>query len=130
VLFGAFVFTLYSLAAATANDMVSAEQRVQVAGALLITYGAGAVSGPIIAGQFMTRLGPQGLFYYFALVSLMLASFAIVTRKRRAGSPDKRKPFVAVPSTQATSNQLYLSAHEEAPEHVTLIDIDEDADGK
>jgi MFS family permease len=130
MLFGAFVFTLYSLAAATANDMVSAEQRVQVAGALLITYGAGAVSGPIIAGQFMTRLGPQGLFYYFALVSLMLASFAIVTRKRRAGSPDKRKPFVAVPSTQATSNQLYLSAHEEAPEHVTLIDIDEDADGK
>ncbi|MDH3762038.1 MAG: MFS transporter [Gammaproteobacteria bacterium] len=130
MLFGAFVFTLYSLAAATANDMVSAEQRVQVAGALLITYGAGAVSGPIIAAQFMSQLGPQGLFYYFALVSLMLATFAIVTRKRRAGSPEKRKPFVAVPATQATSNQLYLSAHEEAPEHVTLIDIDEDADGK
>ena len=55
----------------------------------------------------------------------MLASFAILMRKRRVGSPEKRKPFVAVPATQATSNQLYLSAHEEAPEHVTLIDIDE-----
>ncbi|NCF36788.1 MAG: MFS transporter [Gammaproteobacteria bacterium] len=128
MVFGAFVFTLYSLAAATTNDMVTAEQRVQVAGALLITYGAGAASGPIIAGQFMSQLGPQGLFFYFALINLLLATFAILMRGHRAGSPDKRKPFVAVPATQATSNQLYLSAHDEAPEHVTLIDIDEDTD--
>ena len=128
MVFGAFVFTLYSLAAATTNDMVNAEQRVQVAGALLITYGAGAVSGPILAGQFMSLLGPQGLFFYFALVCLLLSAFAIMMRRRRAGSPDKRKPFVAVPASQSTSNQLYLSAHEEAPEHVTLIDIDEDSD--
>lgn len=128
MVFGAFVFTLYSLAAATTNDMVTAEQRVQVAGALLITYGAGAASGPIIAGQFMNQLGPQGLFFYFALINLLLATFAILMRRHRAGSPDKRKPFIAVPATQATSNQLYLSAHDEAPEHVTLIDIDEDPD--
>ncbi|MCP4331942.1 MAG: MFS transporter [Gammaproteobacteria bacterium] len=126
MVFGAFVFTLYSLAAATANDMVTANQRVQVAGALLITYGAGAVSGPILAGQFMVVLGPQGLFFYFAAISLLLSTFAIFKR-RRDGTPDKRKPFVAVPSTQATSNQLYLSAHEESPEHVTLLDIDEDS---
>ncbi|MCP4926654.1 MAG: MFS transporter, partial [Gammaproteobacteria bacterium] len=128
MVFGAFVFTLYSLSAATANDMVNADQRVQVAGALLITYGAGAVSGPVIAGQFMVVLGAQGLFFYFGLVSLLLSVFALMTRRRRAGSPEKRKPFVAVPSSQATSNQLYLSAHEESPEHVTLYDIDEDAD--
>ena len=128
MVFGAFVFTLYSLAAATANDMVNADQRVQVAGALLITYGAGAVTGPILAGQFMSLLGPQGLFFYFALVCLLLSAFAIMMRRRRAGSPDKRKPFVAVPASQSTSNQLYLSAHDEAPEHVTLIDIDEDPD--
>jgi MFS family permease len=128
MVFGAFVFTLYSLAAATANDMVNADQRVQVAGALLITYGAGAVTGPILAGQFMGLLGPQGLFFYFALICLLLSAFAIMMRRRRAGSPDKRKPFVAVPASQSTSSQLYLSAHDEAPEHVTLIDIDEDPD--
>ena len=128
MVFGAFVFTLYSLAAATANDMVNADQRVQVAGALLITYGAGAVTGPILAGQFMSLLGPQGLFFYFALICLLLSAFAIMMRRRRVGSPDKRKPFVAVPASQSTSNQLYLSAHDEAPEHVTLIDIDEDPD--
>ena len=127
MVFGAFVFTLYSLAAATTNDMVTANQRVQVAGALLITYGAGAVSGPIIAGQFMSTLGPQGLFFYFALISLLLSGFAIFKR-RRDGSPEKRKPFVAVPASQSTSSQLYLSAHDETPEHVTLIDIDEDSD--
>jgi MFS family permease len=128
MVFGALVFTLYSLGAATANDMVTANQRVQVAGALLITYGAGAVTGPIVAGQFMTQLGPQGLFFYFALICLLLSGFAIMMRRRRAGSPDKRKPFVAVPASQSTSSQLYLSAHDEAPEHVTLIDIDEDSD--
>ena len=128
MVFGAFVFTLYSLSAATANDMVSGDQRVQVAGALLITYGAGAVSGPIVAGQFMAVLGAQGLFFYFGLISLLLSTFALMTRRRRAGSPDKRKPFVAVPSSQATSNQLYLSAHEESPEHVTLYDIDEETE--
>ena len=125
MVFGAFVFTLYSLAAATANDMVTANQRVQVAGALLITYGAGAVTGPIVAGQFMAVLGPQGLFFYFAMISLMLSAFAIFKR-RRDGSPDKRKPFVAVPATQSTSNQLYLSAHDETPEHVTELDLDDD----
>jgi MFS family permease len=128
MVFGALVFTLYSLGAATANDMVTANQRVQVAGALLITYGAGAVTGPIVAGQFMALLGPQGLFFYFALICLLLSAFAIMMRRRRAGSPDKRKPFVAVPASQSTSSQLYLSAHDEAPEHVTLIDIDEDSD--
>ena len=105
--------------------MVSAQQRVQVAGALLITYGAGAVTGPIVAGQFMGLLGPQGLFFYFALISLILSTFAIFKR-RRDGSPDKRKPFVAVPATQSTSNQLYLSAHEEAPELVTQLDLEKD----
>ena len=128
LVFGAFVFTLYSLGAATANDMVTANQRVQVAGALLITYGAGAVIGPIVAAQFMRLLGPQGLFFYFALICLLLSVFAIVMRRRRVGSPDKRKPFVAIPASQSTSNQLYLSAHDESPEHVTLINIDKDTD--
>jgi MFS family permease len=128
MVFGALVFTLYSLGAATANDMVTANQRVQVAGALLITYGAGAVIGPIVAGQFMSLLGPQGLFFYFALICLLLSVFSIVMRRRRVGSPDKRKPFVAVPASQSTSSQLYLSAHDESPEHVTLTNIDRDTD--
>jgi len=122
--FGALLFTIYSLSSATAHDQVGTEQRVQVAGALLITYGTGASIGPIIAGQFMSLMGPQGLFAYFALIGLLLALFATV-RRRRGGSPETRKPFVVVPATQATSNQLYISAHEESPDKVTLTDQDE-----
>lgn len=121
VLLGSFLFTIYSLSTATSNDMVGGDQRVQVAGALLITYGAGASIGPIIGGQFMGALGPPGLFFYLGFVSCFLAIFAILKR-RRDGSPSKRKPFVVVPSTQATSNELYLSAHEESPETVVLTD--------
>ncbi|RLC56406.1 MAG: MFS transporter [Chloroflexi bacterium] len=116
---GAFVFTLYSLSAATANDRVTSSQRVQVAGALLITYGAGAIIGPVVASQFMSLLGPQGLFFYIALIEVILCSFSIITRKQRVGSPDKRKPYVVLPSNQATSNQLYVSAHEVNPDTVT-----------
>ena len=115
---GAFVFTLYSLAAATANDRVTSEQRVQVAGALLITYGLGAVIGPIVASLFMGLLGPQGLFFYIALVELVLCAFSIFTRKRRVGSPDKRKPFVVVPSADVSTDELYLAVHEDKPDHV------------
>jgi len=118
---GAFVFTLYSLSAATANDHATSGQRVQVAGALLITYGAGAIIGPVLASQFMSLLGPQGLFFYIALIELVLCSFSILTRNQRVGSPNKRKPFVVVPSNQATSNQLYLSAHDDNPDAVTSI---------
>ncbi len=118
IFLGMFVFTLYSLSAATANDRVTSEQRVQVAGALLITYGAGAVTGPILASQFMGLLGPQGLFFYVALIELVLCAFAIMTRKRRVGSPDKRKPFVVVPAAAATSNQLYVATHADNPDHV------------
>lgn len=121
VLLGSFLFTIYSLSAATSNDRVGADQRVQVAGGLLITYGAGASMGPIIGGQFMGLLGPPGLFFYFTVVSLFLALFAALKR-RRDGSPEKRKPFVVVPATQATSNQLYLSAHDESPDTVVLVD--------
>ncbi len=65
----------------------------------------------------MGLLGPQGLFFYFGIVSLFLALFAFLKR-RRDGSPDKRKPFVVVPATQVTSNQLYISAHDASPDSV------------
>ena len=48
VFFGSFLFSIYSLSAAASNDMVGIDQRVQVLGGLLITYGAGASIGPII----------------------------------------------------------------------------------
>ena len=127
---GAFVFTLYSLSAATANDRVTSGQRVQVAGAVLITYGAGAIIGPVVASQFMSLLGPQGLFFYIALIEIILCSFSIITRKQRVGSPDKRKPYVVLPSSQATSNQLYVSAHEENPDSVTLAEIGDNVEWK
>ncbi len=75
----------------------------------------------------MGLLGPQGLFFYFAMINLMLSGFAIIKR-RRDGSPETRKPFVAVPASQSTSSQLYLSAHDEAPEHVRMPQAETQSD--
>lgn len=65
----------------------------------------------------MGLLGPKGLFFYFGIVNLFLALFAVL-RRCRDGSPNKRKPFVVVPATQVTSNQLYISAHDASPDSV------------
>ncbi len=117
VFFDSFLFTIYSLSAVASNDMVGTDQRAQVSGGLLITYGAAASIGPTIGGQFMGLLGPQGLFFYFGIVNLFLALFAVL-RRCRDGSPNKPKPFVVVPATQVTSNQLYISAHDASPDSV------------
>jgi MFS family permease len=121
VFFDSFLFTIYSLSAVASNDMVGTDQRAQVSGGLLITYGAaasiGPTIGPTIGGQFMGLLGLQGLFFYFGIESLFLALFAVLKHCRN-GSPNKPKPFVVVPATQATLNQLYISAHDASPDSV------------
>jgi MFS family permease len=117
VFFGSFLFSIHSLSAAASNDMVGTGQQFQVSGGLLIAYGAVANIGPIIGGQFMGLLGLQGLFFYFGIESLFLALFAVLKHCRN-GSPNKPKPFVVVPATQATLNQLYISAHDASPDSV------------
>ncbi|MDZ7811234.1 MAG: hypothetical protein U5L11_15840 [Arhodomonas sp.] len=45
------------------NDRVRSENFVGVAGALLFTWGIGAVAGPIAIGQLMNAVGTGGLFH-------------------------------------------------------------------
>ena len=47
--YGAFAYTLYSIAVAHANDHASAEDFVKVSGGLLLLYGFGTMIGPVLA---------------------------------------------------------------------------------
>jgi MFS family permease len=113
MLYGAFAFTLYSLAAAHTNDLAPPDRMVQTASGLLVVYGVGAVLGPVFAGYIMNWIGPHGMFLYSAVVTVGLAIFAV--HRMRTGTPvtpDSKTPFTAVPSTQYSSKQLYNAARD------------------
>ncbi len=110
--YGAFLFTLYSLAVALINDIVGPELRVKIAGAILIVYGSGAISGPIIVGPLIDLMGVQALFIVSMITSSCLALLATYRRMYQAIFIKPKQSFVAVPSTQYSSKELYLAAQE------------------
>lgn len=117
-LFGAFAFPLYSLGAAHMNDNVEADGFVEASSGLLLTYGAGAVIGPIIASSAMGLLGSVGLFGFTAVVHVAMAGFAIYRmRQRGRRSAEERSPFVdslRVSQTVSTIDPLSHPAEAEA----------------
>lgn len=69
----AFVFSLYPLAVAFANDNIEAEKRVSLAAVLLAVFGAGASMGPLLVGGLMGVLGPNMLFVFFCVSAGLVA---------------------------------------------------------
>lgn len=74
-LFGLMAFTLYPLAVALANDHVEQEQRVQLAATLLVTFGVGASTGPLLGSVLMQVGGADMLYVFMACSSLLLVVF-------------------------------------------------------
>lgn len=70
---GFFQFCLYPLGAALANDNIESELRVPLAGMLLLTFGAGACLGPLIAGGVMELYGAPWLYAYLGGCAALLA---------------------------------------------------------
>ncbi len=96
--YGAFAYTLYSIAVAHANDHARAEDFVKVSGGLLILYGFGTIIGPLVAAGLMSRLRPESLFLATALAHICLAGYAMLRIRRRAPVPvEERDAFKTLP---------------------------------
>lgn len=102
-LFGALTATLYPLGVAYANDYLGPRERVQAAAGLVLAYGLGSVSGPLLAAGAMAVAGPSGLFAYNASAGGLLFAFALYRARRRswAGTADK-EPFQLIPEATGT----------------------------
>ena len=124
--YGAFLFTLYSIAVALINDIVGPELRVKIAGAILIVYGLGAISGPIVVGPLIDLIGVQALFIVSVITSSLLAGLAVYRRVYQAIFVRPVQPFVAVPSNQYSSKELYLAAHQQIDERPYLSSKQDD----
>ena len=93
--YGGFSLTLYSLCAAHINDFVEPEDFVHVTSALLLTFGLGAIAGPIVASIVIEMSSYNGLFFTTAATHATIAGYTIyrLARKPRE-KPDDFEPFV------------------------------------
>jgi MFS family permease len=71
-LFGGFSFTLYPISMAYACERVEEGQIVAATGSFVLSYGIGAVVGPLLAPIAMGLFTNDGLFYFLGLISLIL----------------------------------------------------------
>ncbi|PJR14719.1 MFS transporter [Sinorhizobium meliloti] len=85
---GTVLFPIYALNVAHANDLARPDEYVEISSGLMITYGLGTISGPLMVGPVMDRFGPVALFIalavYFALYS-GYAAWRILQREQHDG---------------------------------------------
>ncbi len=75
--YGGLAFAVYPLSIAHLNDHLEAKNILAGCSALLLIHGVGAALGPAIAGQLMVLIGPQALPVFFAVIQILLATFAL-----------------------------------------------------
>ena len=82
-LFGGLSVPLYSLSIAHTNDHLQPDQMVAASATLVMLNGIGASFGPLSAAWMMNALGPNGLFWWLAILHSLLGFFALYRMTRR-----------------------------------------------
>jgi MFS family permease len=107
VVFGGMHFPLYSLSLAHTNDFLEPHQMVAASSGLVLTTGAGATLGPVLAASAMAWLGPDGLFWFLTGVHGVIGVFALYRMTRRtARPPEDQTAYVALPRTSTIAAAL------------------------
>ena len=108
VLFGGFAYTLYPLAVAYTNDYLEPNLLVAGAGGLLMANGLGTTLGPLIGSAFVELSGPNGLFLFCAVVSLLTCVIIILRMKERDTiNIDDQTDFEFAPRTSPIVYELH-----------------------
>ncbi|KPF41121.1 MFS transporter [Rhizobium sp. AAP43] len=100
---GAVLYPVYSLNVAHANDLAEPHEYVTLSSAIMILYGLGTVTGPIMAGSLMQAFGPNGLIWFLGTAFALYAGYAAwrMTRRRSDINMADKTDFQAVmPSMQ------------------------------
>ena len=95
LLFGAFVFPLYGLFAALANDLVPSDKRVSASSTLVLASSSGAVVSPIVIGFLLGNFGPSSYFLANASVLAFIGLYiSYRTRVKEAVPVENQSPFI------------------------------------
>jgi MFS family permease len=93
ILLGGFMSTLYPVCVAHAHDRMPADRVVAVSGRLILVSGLGSVLGPLIGASLMTHFEIDGVFYFMAAATLVLALVAGLGILATQPSLPTRSPF-------------------------------------
>ncbi len=106
---GSVLFPIYALNVAHANDLARPNEYVEVSSGMMITYGIGTISGPLMVGPVMDRFGPPSLFVLLAVYFALYAAYAawrIAQRGHQDGlvaKTDFHANTVPTPGTEAVN---------------------------
>ncbi len=106
---GSVLFPIYALNVAHANDLARPNEYVEVSSGMMITYGMGTISGPLMVGPVMDKFGPASLFLLLAVYFALYAAYAawrIARRRPQDGlvaKTDFQANTVPTPGTEAVN---------------------------
>ena len=110
-LYGGLMFSLYGISVAHTNDHLLPGQILEATRGLLLIYGIGALSGPVLGGIAMELLGPVGLPAVSATVTAALAAYGAYRVTRRSPPPlEQQTEFVPLVRTSPVAMEMHPGA--------------------
>lgn len=104
---GGLCFTIYPLSITHACDRIHPKEITSATSMLLLSYGIGAVIGPLLAPFFMGSLTAAGLYLYIGLCGVILSGIGIFALLRRPAVPmEDQQEFVSLPPVAQVAYEL------------------------
>ena len=119
VLLGGFIYPIYGLVMAHANDYADAEDFVKTASGLLILYGGGNVIGPMVTGPIMEQFGPNSLFQVIGVAHFVLALYITYRMLARARPDDLETMDFQTLSVGQTTETFTLDPRSDAETYLS-----------
>ncbi len=88
--FGATSITIYSVAAAHANDFCPEDFVVELNASLIFYFSLGAIAAPLLVSEIIEAVGAQALFVFIAGAHVLLIAFTLYRMTRRAAAAATR----------------------------------------
>lgn len=94
---GGMTTPLYALFLAYTNDFLPLEDMPAASGGLVLTFGVGAILGPLLAGWSMEHLGPRTFWLVLAMTFAVISVYALYRMTRREALPvEETESYVSV----------------------------------
>ncbi|MBI1217426.1 MAG: MFS transporter [Rhodobacteraceae bacterium] len=107
---------LYSLLVAYVNDYLEGPDMAAASAGLIFINGLGAITGPLITGWVMAKVGPPGFFLFMGILFFIMAVYAGWRMLRRRVRTIVEQPGTFTPISPASS-VLALGATMEVAQH-------------
>lgn len=108
-IFGAMIFAMYPVVIAHANDHADPGSFLKISSGLLLIFGAGSITGPLLGGGLMALTGPDSLFAATLISHVGTAGFAAWRMTKRAPVSDAAKgDFVSISTTRMNTPEAAM----------------------